>query len=92
MTFAVDLSTPDMIVIALMALGVFLSVMRLLLGPHTPDRIVAADTLSVIITATLVLLAFWFDSAIYLDVALIYGALSFVGVVALARIIERGNS
>ena len=54
------------------------------------DRLVAADTLAVITTAGLAGLAAVFDNPIYLDVALVYGTLAFVGTVALARAIE-GN-
>ena len=72
----------------LMALGVLLGTVRLFLGPTAPDRVVAADTLSVITTAGLVWVASTLDNAIYLDIALVYGALAFVGVVAVARALE----
>jgi len=72
----------------LFGVAIALSGWRLLKGPTTPDRIVAGDTLNVIATAGIVLLAALFDNPIYLDVALIYGVLSFVGTVALARTIE----
>jgi multisubunit Na+/H+ antiporter MnhF subunit len=71
-------------------LALVLGLVRLGLGPKSPDRIVAADTLSVTATAGLAALAVLLDSPLYLDVALIYGVLAFVGVVALARAIE-GN-
>lgn len=76
--------------IALLLLGgaLLLGLLRLLLGPTSPDRIVTADTLSVIVTAGLAVIAALFWNPVYLDVALIYGLLSFVGVVALARTIE----
>ncbi len=76
--------------IALLLLGaaLLLGLLRLLLGPTSPDRIVTADTLSVIVTAGLAVIAALFGNPVYLDVALIYGLLSFVGVVALARAIE----
>ncbi len=90
MIFGNELNTADYIVMALLAGGLLLTMLRFWFGPYTADRIVAADTLSVIVTASLVVMAFWFDSALYLDVALVYGVLAFVGVVALARIIERG--
>jgi len=92
MMFEVDLNTADMVVILLMGSGLILSLWRFLLGPHAPDRIVAADTLSIIITVSLVLMSFWFKNPLYLDVALIYGVLAFIGVVALARAIEKGGS
>ncbi len=75
----------------LVALAVVLATLRLLLGPTVPDRVVAADTLAVITTAGLAWLAGALDSVIYLDIALVYGALAFVGVVAIARAIERGG-
>jgi len=79
-------------VLGLLGAACGLALLRLWIGPHAPDRIVAADTLSVIATGTISVLALLFDSALYLDVALLYGVLAFVGVVALARAIEGGHS
>lgn len=76
--------------LAMLGGALVLGLLRLVLGPQSPDRIVAADTLSVITTAGLALLAALLDSPLYLDVALIYGVLAFVAVVAIARAIE-GN-
>jgi multisubunit Na+/H+ antiporter MnhF subunit len=76
--------------LVLIALAVLLGTLRLLLGPSVPDRLVAGDTLAVITTAGLGWLASVLESPIYLDIALVYGALAFVGVVALARVLE-GN-
>lgn len=77
-------------VLGLLGAACVLTLARLWLGPGAADRIVAADTLSVIATGGIVVGALAFGSALYLDVALIYGILAFVGVVALARAIE-GN-
>jgi len=76
---------------ALLGGALLLGMWRLLRGPTVPDRVVAADTLAVITTAGLVWLASEFDNPIYLDIALVYGALAFVAVVAIARTIE-GNT
>ena len=81
----------DGIVLILLAAASVLSLLRLWIGPYAPDRIVAADTLSVIATGTIVVLALLFDSPLYLDVALLYGVLAFVGTVAIARAIEGGR-
>jgi multisubunit Na+/H+ antiporter MnhF subunit len=80
--------------VALIMLGgaVLLSLFRLLIGPSAPDRVVAADTLAVITTSALVVLAALLGSPLYLDVALIYGTLAFVGVVTIARAIEGNGS
>lgn len=76
---------------AMMGLALLLGLVRFVIGPKTPDRLVAADTLSVITTTGLVGLAALLASPLYLDVALVYGVLAFVGVVALARAIEGGR-
>lgn len=84
------ISTLEYIAIALLLVGMGFSAIRLLLGPTTPDRVVAADTLSVITTAGLAGMAAYFNNPVYLDIALVYGTLAFVGTVAIARAIE-GN-
>lgn len=76
----------------LLGVALLLGLVRLLLGPAAPDRIVAADTLSVISTAGIAGLAALLDNLLYLDVALVYGVLAFVAVVALARTIEGDRS
>lgn len=84
-------SVPVLMGLALLGGAVVLTLVRLGWGPTTADRVVAVDTLAVITTAGLAWLALALDSSLYLDVALIYGLLSFVGVVALARILEKGD-
>jgi len=77
------------IAVALLGIAVLLGAARLVLGPTVADRVVAADILTIITTAALVWLALVQDSAIVLDIALVFGALSFVGVVAIARALEK---
>lgn len=77
------------IVLSLISLGVLLSFFRLVKGPTAADRTVALDTMSIIATAGLVLLGFMFKRYIYIDVALIYAVLGFVGVIVIARFIEK---
>jgi multisubunit Na+/H+ antiporter MnhF subunit len=84
------LSTLQLVAVALLVVAIGLSAIRLFLGPSTPDRVVAADTLAVITTAGLAGLAAVFGNPIYLDIALVYGTLAFVGTVAIARALE-GN-
>ena len=84
------LSVLQLLAVLLLAVAIGFCVIRLLRGPTTLDRVVAADTLAVITTAGLAGLAAVFDNPVYLDVALVYGTLAFVGTVAIARAIE-GN-
>ncbi len=71
-------------------LAVLFSLLRLVKGPTTFDRLLAADTLAIITTALLALMAFLFARVIYMDVALVYVVLGFAGVVVVARYLEGG--
>ncbi len=76
--------------LGLIAGGILLSLIRMLIGPTASDRAVAVDTITTTIVGMLVILAFVFDRYIYLDVALVYSLLAFVGLCAIARFMERG--
>ena len=80
----------EIIAISLVVLAALMSLYRLVFGPSNADRIVSTDALSLISTIVLVLMAMIFESSLYLDIALIYGILSFVGMIALAHVIESG--
>ncbi len=76
------------IVFTLMSIGLVFTMIRFVKGPRSGDRALALDTFSIIITAAMVLLAHVFDRYIYIDVALIYAVLGFVGIIVIARYIE----
>ncbi|MCD4690978.1 cation:proton antiporter [bacterium] len=70
--------------------AVLLAVTRLVRGPTAADRAVALDVLTLIFVPGMVALAVWSGRKIYLDVAPVYGVLSFLGVMSLARYFDRG--
>jgi multisubunit Na+/H+ antiporter MnhF subunit len=76
----------------LLLVGIALSSLRLFLGPTAADRLVAADTLAVITTAGLIMFAGYTGNPIYLDIALVYAAVAFVGTVVIARAMESNRS
>jgi multicomponent Na+:H+ antiporter subunit F len=67
-----------------------LALVRFLIGPSPVDRVVAFDVLTVIAITGIILAAVVADRVIYLDVALVYALLSFLGVIVVARFLERG--
>jgi len=73
-------------------LSVLMAAIRLLVGPSGPDRAVALDSLTIMSLSLIASIAVMASRIIYLDVALVYALVSFVGVVALARYLERGLS
>jgi multisubunit Na+/H+ antiporter MnhF subunit len=60
-------------------------VWRVWRGENVIDRLIGVDLSSTLLLAVLVLLALITDDAIYIDVALALGALSFISTVALAK-------
>ena len=83
-------TTLAVILLGAIAAGTILLLLRLIMGPTASDRAVAADTASTVTTALIVLLALVFKRGIYLDVALVYAVLMFIGLVAVARYLEKG--
>ena len=68
--------------------GIVFSLLRIILGPKIEDRIASLDSLNVMITGAIILIALNFESSLYLDVALIYALLAFLETVIISRIIE----
>ncbi|WP_428995682.1 K+/H+ antiporter subunit F [Lamprobacter modestohalophilus] len=75
----------------LVTLAVLLSLWRLIIGPDQPDRILALDTLYVNTVALLVLLDIKLASSLYFEAALLIALFGFVGTVALAKFLTRGD-
>lgn len=74
----------------LILIGVALGVLRLVIGRTVIDRVAAVDMLTVVSISLIALYAHVGGRAIYLDVALVYGVLSFLAVLAIARYLEQG--
>ena len=55
------------------------------------DRLLAYNSAANRVTGVLAISSVMLDRPVLLDVAIIYAALSFIGVVALARFMERGQ-
>jgi multicomponent Na+:H+ antiporter subunit F len=72
-----------------LALAAALVVMRLLLGPSVPDRIVALDTLLQVVVAGIAVGAAASGRSAFLAVLVAVSLLGFVGTVLVARFVER---
>jgi len=78
------------VLLGIIAAAILLCLLRMVKGPTTVDRAVAVDTTATVTTALLVVLGFAFERYVYLDVALVYALLTFIGSVAIARYLEGG--
>lgn len=79
------------ITLVLLTLAMLLAGYRLIRGPGVPDRILALDTIYINAIALLVVIGIRFASTLYFEAALLIGMLGFVGTVALASFILRGD-
>ncbi len=78
---------------AIYALGglTLLSLVRVVVGPEPEDRMIGLNMVASQILAILVLAVVRTDRAIFLDVALVYALLGFLGMLAIARALRRGG-
>ncbi len=70
--------------------AIVLALVRFILGPNAADRMASFDVMTVSSIGLIGLIALYAERIIYLDIALVYGLLSFIGVIIVARYIERG--
>jgi multicomponent Na+:H+ antiporter subunit F len=80
-----------MISYVLIGLGALLTAYRLFRGPSDYDRLLSSDTLAVIAVAFLAIFSATPGRTTYLDVAIVYGVIGFVGVVVIARFLQGAN-
>ncbi len=77
-----------LIILSIILLAGIICIIRAVKGPTTPDRVVAIDTLSGLMIAGLVVLGVYYQAEIFLDVALIYAFIAFVGTLAVSKYLE----
>ncbi len=78
------------IVVILLMLSMLIALYRFLKGPTLSDRVVAFDVISVMSVSLLVILSLYFQRSLYLDIALVFGLIGFLGATIFGRYIERG--
>lgn len=79
------------IALAMLALAMLLCLFRLLRGHSMADRILALDTLYINSLAGLMVAGVRLDDPTFFDAAIVIGMLGFVGTVAFAKYLLRGD-
>ena len=79
--------------LTLVTLGaaLLMAFVRLVKGPTLPDRIVAMDLFGVLVVGIIVVLAGWSGVRPTLDAAIVIALIGFLGTVAYATYVERGD-
>lgn len=78
------------IAIGLIALSMLITFIRFIIGPGIVNRVVSFDILTIASIALIGIISFLSGRIIYLDIALVYGLLSFIGIIIVARYLEKG--
>ena len=74
------------------AAAMVLGVMRLVRGPSAQDRVLALDFIYVVGMLVMLVLAIRFESSMYFEGALLMVLFGFVGSVAMAKFLLRGEA
>jgi multicomponent K+:H+ antiporter subunit F len=90
-TTGIILDSALTIAFLLVGAALLLSLWRLVKGPNHADRMLSLDTLYVNTVALLVLLGIKLGSNLYFEAALLIALFGFVGTVALAKFLTRGD-
>lgn len=85
------LATVTLIAMSMIGIAIALNLLRLVMGPSLPDRILALDTMYVNAIALLILLGIYQGADVYFEGALLIAAMGFVGTVALSKYLLRGD-
>lgn len=85
------LSTAITATLVLYALAMVLALLRLLSGPRAQDRVLASDFLYVVGMLAMLVLAIRYNSRMYFEAALLMVLFGFVGSVAMAKFLLRGE-
>lgn len=73
---------------AVIGLAIIISLIRLFLGPTSPDRVVALDTVNTLVVGMMIVLGAFYEEVIFIDIAIVYAVLSFVTTLFIAKYIE----
>lgn len=70
-------------------LSTIITFYRLVKGPSVVDRIVAMYSIGVMILIILILVSYYYERKIYINVGLVYGVSIFVNVLIMVKYIEK---
>ena len=64
---------------------------RVIKGPSIPDRVIALDAIGINLIGIIALISILLDTYAFLEVILLLGILAFIGTVAMAKYLEKGE-
>jgi multicomponent K+:H+ antiporter subunit F len=73
------------------AIGLVINLWRVAAAPGVPDRVLALDTMVINMIALTVLYGIWAGTTMYFEVTLMFAMTGFIGTVAYAKFMLRGD-
>lgn len=83
------LSTTTNVVLVMMLLATLIALIRMVLGPGLPDRVVALDLVGSVVAGVIAVYAIANNQPVFVDVAIVMSLIIFLGTIAFARYLER---
>jgi len=80
-----------MLTLVFVLISIAVAMIRVLLGPTVPDRVVGLDTINTLVIAGMILFGVAYKEVIYIDVAIVYALLSYVTTLFIAKYLEGGK-
>lgn len=76
-----------MIAAIIFVLLIFACGIRIWRGPTNADRMLALEVVNILVVTIMITLSLWFEQPVFIDVAIVYALLSFVGTLYVAKLI-----
>lgn len=73
--------------VGVLVFGIVLCLWRMIKGPHLADRVLAGDTMAMLVAGLVVVLAVKYQTTLFYDAALVVAILGFASTVAFAQYI-----
>jgi multicomponent Na+:H+ antiporter subunit F len=80
------------VALGLLSLALLITVIRVIIGPTLPDRVMALDMLVAVAIGFIAVLGVKTGQALYADIAIALGLVGFLATVALARFVLKRRS
>jgi multicomponent Na+:H+ antiporter subunit F len=87
----IEFASEYLFVLVLLFLSIVISIIRVILGPTAPDRVVGLDTINTIVISSMVIFGAINNDIIYIDVAIVYALLSYISTLFIAKYLEGGS-
>lgn len=75
-----------------LSISLLLSLIRVIMGPSLPDRVVALDLIAFLVIGFIATYSIAVDQPVFLDAAIVLALIAFLGTLAFARYVRSTNA